>query len=91
MALELARDSIRVNAIAPGYFSTEINDAFFQRGRQAPAGARADGRLGQLEELDGPLLLLASDAGAFMTGSVITVDGGLLLSMGETIYLDVRH
>jgi NAD(P)-dependent dehydrogenase (short-subunit alcohol dehydrogenase family) len=83
MALELARDRIRVNAIAPGYFSTEINAGFLA----SEAGKRLQskvpmGRFGNLAELDGPLLLLASDAGAFMTGSVITVDGGHLLAMG---------
>jgi NAD(P)-dependent dehydrogenase (short-subunit alcohol dehydrogenase family) len=83
MALELARSRIRVNAIAPGYFATEINGDFWQ----TPAGAKMIagipmGRIGELAELDGPLLLLASDAGAFMTGSVMTVDGGHLLSTG---------
>ncbi|KAB2913444.1 MAG: glucose 1-dehydrogenase [Hyphomicrobiaceae bacterium] len=83
MALELARDRIRVNAIAPGYFSTEINDAFLS---SAPGkrllSAVPLGRAGALPELDGPLLLLASEAGAFMTGSVITVDGGHRLLVG---------
>lgn len=83
MALELARDGIRVNAIAPGYFSTEINEGFLDsdsgRALLAKVPMRRHGELG---ELDGPLLLLASDAGAYMTGSVITVDGGTLLSMG---------
>lgn len=83
MALELARDGIRVNALAPGYFSTELNDAFLS----SDAGKRLLSRVpmeraGRLQELDGPLLLLASDAGAFMTGSVIAVDGGHLLAMG---------
>jgi NAD(P)-dependent dehydrogenase (short-subunit alcohol dehydrogenase family) len=83
MALELARDKIRVNAIAPGYFSTEFNDTFLA----GEAGKRLlsrvpMGRAGELPELDGALLLLASDAGAFMTGSVITVDGGHQLAMG---------
>jgi NAD(P)-dependent dehydrogenase (short-subunit alcohol dehydrogenase family) len=83
MALELARDRIRVNAIAPGYFSTEINTGFLE----SEAGKRLlskvpMGRAGDLAELDGPLLLLTSNAGAFMTGSVITVDGGHLLAMG---------
>jgi NAD(P)-dependent dehydrogenase (short-subunit alcohol dehydrogenase family) len=83
MALELARERIRVNAIAPGYFATEINDAFLA----SVAGKRLlsrvpMGRAGELAELDGPLLLLASNAGAFMTGSVVTVDGGHLLAMG---------
>ena len=83
MALELARDNIRVNALAPGYFSTELNDEFLS----SEAGKRLLSRVpmaraGKLAELDGPLLLLASDAGIFMTGSVITIDGGHLLTMG---------
>ena len=83
MALELARDKIRVNALAPGYFATELNDAFLASDAGKRMLARVPmGRPGKLEELDGPLLLLASDAGAFMTGSVITVDGGHLLAMG---------
>lgn len=83
MALELAREKIRVNALAPGYFSTEFNDAFLV----SDAGKRLLSRVpmqraGRLEELDGPLLLLASDAGAFMTGSVLTVDGGHVVPIG---------
>ena len=83
MALELARDRIRVNALAPGYFSTEINDAFLasETGKRLLSGVPMK-RAGELKELDGPLLLLASDAGSFMTGSVITVDGGHLLGAG---------
>jgi NAD(P)-dependent dehydrogenase (short-subunit alcohol dehydrogenase family) len=83
MALELARDGIRVNALAPGYFATEFNAAFLasEAGRRLLARVPM-GRAGRLKELDGPLLLLASDAGAFMTGSVITIDGGHLLAMG---------
>lgn len=82
MALELAPDDIRVNALAPGYFSTELNEDFLR----SEAGLRLVEkfpmkRLGDLPELDGPLLLLASDAGSFMTGAVIPVDGGALLSM----------
>lgn len=83
MALELVKDRIRVNAIAPGYFETEINEDFWK----TPAGLKMlasipSGRLGQLSELDGPLLLLASEAGRFMTGSTLTVDGGHLLATG---------
>jgi NAD(P)-dependent dehydrogenase (short-subunit alcohol dehydrogenase family) len=83
MALELAREGIRVNALAPGYFDTELNDAFLA----SPAGRRLLARVplrraGKLQELDGPLLLLASDAGAYMTGSIVVVDGGQLLTMG---------
>lgn len=81
MALELARHGIRVNGLAPGYFETELNSDFFK----APEGQALikripQRRLGQLEDLNGPLLLLASDASAFMTGAVLTVDGGHLLS-----------
>src|SRR5581483_10941735 len=83
MALELARDRIRVNALAPGYFATEFNDAYLASDAGKRMMARVPmGRAGAVEELEGPLLLLASDAGAFMTGSVITVDGGHLLAMG---------
>jgi NAD(P)-dependent dehydrogenase (short-subunit alcohol dehydrogenase family) len=77
MALELARYKIRVNAIAPGYFSTEINAGFLDSDAGKAMLARIPARrFGNLPDLDGPLLLLASDAGRFMTGSVVTVDGG---------------
>lgn len=77
MAVEFSRYGIRVNAIAPGYFLTEINDSFFE----TPEGDRMKKRipmrrLGQMGELSGPLLLLASDAGSYMTGATIVVDGG---------------
>ena len=81
MALELARDRIRVNAIAPGYVKTEINEAFWETDAGKRMIARIPmARLGNLADLDGPLLLLASDAGRFMTGSIVTVDGGHLLA-----------
>ncbi|HUI18884.1 MAG TPA: glucose 1-dehydrogenase [Alphaproteobacteria bacterium] len=81
LALELARHRIRVNAIAPGYIETEINRDYFA----SPAGAALvkripQRRLGKPEDLEGALLLLASEASAFMTGSVIVVDGGHLHS-----------
>lgn len=81
MALEWARFRIRVNAIAPGYFHTEITEKYFATAegekmlKQVPMR-----RIGELTELNGPLLLLASDAGSFMTGSTVTVDGGHLVS-----------
>lgn len=80
MALELARHDIRVNAIAPGYFRTEMNGDYFdtEKGQQYIRSKVPMRRLGQLEELSGPLLLLASEAGSFMTGSVLNVDGGHL-------------
>ncbi|MNZ37423.1 SDR family NAD(P)-dependent oxidoreductase [Pseudomonas jinjuensis] len=82
LALELARSNIRVNAIAPGYYKTEINDTHFET-EEGMAYIRhmvPMRRLGQLEELNGPLLLLASEAGSFMTGSVLAVDGGHLVN-----------
>ncbi|MBA1265616.1 SDR family NAD(P)-dependent oxidoreductase [Stutzerimonas stutzeri] len=81
LALELARYHIRVNAIAPGYFKTEMNDTYFNsdQGRDYIRGAVPMRRLGRLEELDGPFLLLASDAGAYMSGAVLAVDGGHLV------------
>jgi NAD(P)-dependent dehydrogenase (short-subunit alcohol dehydrogenase family) len=77
LAMEWARHGIQVNAIAPGYIETEINRDFWP----TPAGQRLvaripQRRIGQPADLDGALLLLASDAGAFMTGTTITVDGG---------------
>ncbi len=77
MAAELARYHIRVNALAPGYIETDLNRDFLT----SPAGEammkRIPGRrFGRMSDLDGPLLLLASDASAYMTGSIITVDGG---------------
>ncbi|PJI47309.1 MAG: 2-deoxy-D-gluconate 3-dehydrogenase [Pseudomonas sp.] len=81
LALELARQRIRVNALAPGYFKTEMNDAYFdsEKGQAYIRDAVPLRRLGQLHELEGPFLLLASDAGAYMTGEVIAVDGGQLV------------
>ena len=81
LALEWARYGIRVNALAPGYFVTELNDDFFQSDAgQALIKRVPQRRLGQLSELNGPLLLLISNAGSFMTGSVVTVDGGHMVS-----------
>ena len=81
MALGLARYEIRVNALAPGYIETELNRDFFA----GEAGQRLikripQRRLGQLEDLDGALLYLASDASRYVTGSVVTVDGGHMVS-----------
>jgi NAD(P)-dependent dehydrogenase (short-subunit alcohol dehydrogenase family) len=81
LALEWARHRIRVNALAPGYIETELNDAFFgSDAGKALIRRIPQRRLGEAKELDGPLLLLASDAGSYMTGSVIAVDGGHLVS-----------
>ena len=77
MALEWAPLGIRVNALAPGYIETELNRDFLR----SPAGESLQKRValrrfGTPEDLDGPLLLLASAAGGYMTGATITVDGG---------------
>ena len=81
MALELARSNIRVNALAPGYILTEINQDFFATEEgQGYISKIPMKRLGLEHELDGALLLLASDASSFMTGSVITVDGGHVIN-----------
>jgi NAD(P)-dependent dehydrogenase (short-subunit alcohol dehydrogenase family) len=80
-ALEFARYNIRVNAISPGYFSTELNSEWFKTpDGQALIERIPQRRTGDLKDLNGPLLLLASDAGALMTGATITVDGGHVLS-----------
>jgi NAD(P)-dependent dehydrogenase (short-subunit alcohol dehydrogenase family) len=81
LAMEWARYNIRVNAICPGYIETEMNSAFWKTpGGQKLIERIPQRRIGQPEHLDGALLLLASAAGDFMTGSVITVDGGHMVS-----------
>jgi len=81
LALELASHNIRVNALAPGYIDTEMNHAVWS----TPAGERLakripQRRIGAESDLDGAILLLASKASRYMTGSVVTVDGGFLLT-----------
>ena len=81
LALEWARYGIRVNAIAPGYIETDINAGFFS----TPPGEAMlkripQRRLGRLEDLDGPVLLLCSDASSYVTGAILAIDGGHLVS-----------
>jgi NAD(P)-dependent dehydrogenase (short-subunit alcohol dehydrogenase family) len=77
LALEWARHGIRVNALAPGYVETEINDAFFRSEAGAKLIARIPmRRIGQLDDLDAPFRLLAHGASRYMTGTILTVDGG---------------
>ncbi|GAB7542332.1 SDR family NAD(P)-dependent oxidoreductase [Cupriavidus sp. 8B] len=81
LALEWARYGIRVNALAPGYFETDINRSFFETDSgQALVKRIPQRRLGQPEQLDGALLLLASDASDYITGAVLPVDGGHMVS-----------
>lgn len=88
LAVSWADRGVRVNALAPGWFPSEMTDLVLA----APAfRARIDdqaplGRPGRPDELVGPLLLLASDASSYMTGSTITVDGGTSASVGFTPY-----
>ncbi|HEY2658344.1 MAG TPA: SDR family NAD(P)-dependent oxidoreductase [Caulobacteraceae bacterium] len=81
LAMEWARYDIRVNAIAPGYFETDLNRELLQSDYGEVMRKRIpQRRFGELADLDGPLLLLASEASRYMTGSVIAVDGGHLVS-----------
>lgn len=81
MALELARYRIRVNALLPGYVVTDLNRDFLLSEAGDKLRARIPSRrFGELSDLDGPLLLLASDAGAAMSGSTVAVDGAHLVS-----------
>lgn len=80
-ALEWARHGIRVNALCPGYIETDINRDFFaSEAGKAQIKRIPQRRLGTPPDLDGPLLLLVSDAGSFITGSTLVADGGHLLS-----------
>jgi NAD(P)-dependent dehydrogenase (short-subunit alcohol dehydrogenase family) len=82
LAVELAFKGVRVNAIAPGWFITEINDKYLMS--EAGAALKRDnpmGRFGKDGDLDGALLLLASDAGSYITGATIVVDGGQVVQI----------
>jgi NAD(P)-dependent dehydrogenase (short-subunit alcohol dehydrogenase family) len=77
LALEAPRYGIRVNALAPGYILTDVSRVLLESD-MAPEFMKGIPlrRFGEFEDLDGPLLLLASDASAYMNGSVVVVDGG---------------
>ncbi len=81
MTVELARKQIRINALCPGYFATEMNGEYLasDAGKAQLSNSPCQ-RPGELHELDGPLLMLASEAGSFMNGASIPVDGGHLVS-----------
>jgi 3-oxoacyl-[acyl-carrier protein] reductase len=82
LALELAFKGVRVNAIAPGWFVTEINDKYLTS--EAGVQLKRDipmGRFGEAGDLDGALLLLASNAGRYIAGATIVVDGGQVIQL----------
>jgi len=80
LALEFGRANIRVNAICPGYFVTEMNEAFFASEKgQAYIKTTPARRTGNMDEMTAPFMLLASDAGTFINGVALPVDGGHLL------------
>jgi len=78
MAEAWSMDGICANAIAPGFFPTELTQAVFENSELAAQHSKntAIGRNGNLEDLVGPLLFLASDASIYVTGQVLAVDGG---------------
>jgi NAD(P)-dependent dehydrogenase (short-subunit alcohol dehydrogenase family) len=81
MALELAQYQIRVNAILPGYVVTDLNRDFLNSEMGEKLRMRIPSRrFSELSDLDGPILLLASEAGKAMSGSTIAIDGGHLVS-----------
>ncbi|OYY08559.1 MAG: 2-deoxy-D-gluconate 3-dehydrogenase [Rhizobiales bacterium 35-68-8] len=81
MALEWARHKVRANALCPGYVETDLNRDFFASEAGAALVRRIPyRRLGQMNDLDGPLLFLCSDASAYVTGTSVVVDGGHLVS-----------
>lgn len=77
MGSELAPYGIRVNAIAPGAFDTLMVQSTGPEAQDAMARAAAMGRIADVSEIVGVALLLAADAGSFITGTVISIDGGL--------------
>jgi len=78
LALEWAQKNIRVNALCPGYFLTEMTEGYIKTpASQAFISSSVPGRFGDINELTAPFLLLASDAGAFVNGVALSVDGAM--------------
>jgi NAD(P)-dependent dehydrogenase (short-subunit alcohol dehydrogenase family) len=80
LALEWARHGIRVNALAPGYIRTELNAEFLDVASDAIAKRIPQRRIGTLDDIEGPLLFFASQASTYVTGTVLPVDGGHVVS-----------
>ncbi len=90
LACSWADRKVRVNAIAPAYFPSEMTGPYWEVDgyTEYVEGATPMGRIGELEELAGPLLLLASDAGSYMTGMTMPVDGGYSNAIGHVRWTD---
>lgn len=83
LSAEWAKHGIRVNAVAPGYFRTEMTEVFYADESWASGmlGKIPQGRFGQPEDVGGPVVFLASDAAAYVTGQCLAIDGGYLASI----------
>jgi 3-oxoacyl-[acyl-carrier protein] reductase len=81
LGLELAFKGVRVNAIAPGWFVTEINREYLEGAGKGLTRDIPVGRFGQEGDLDGALLLLVSDAGSYIAGATLVVDGGQMVAL----------
>jgi len=79
-AREMARRGITVNAVAPGFIETEMTDALNEETRKAILATIPLGRFGQPAEVAGLVCFLASDAGAYISGQTLTIDGGMVMS-----------
>ena len=90
LACSWADRKVRVNAIAPAYFPSEMTGPYWEVDgyTEYVEGATPMGRIGELDELAGPLLLLASDASSYMTGMTMPVDGGYSNAIGHVRWTD---